>query len=178
MPRFPALEQLALPAIFEHFVPGRLHPDGRRYLPLIVLRLENQALIGVVDRHHRIDPQMEGRRGTARLIFLLSSIERQPPGEQRCGLETGDSGPGRASTAPDIFGRVVAVPTWETDQRSGVAMLYTELLLDIGLGIVGVRTGTTLESLAVDPERQRIETGDWLAVRRSRIDILEFVTTS
>ncbi len=36
MPRFPHLDQLAIPATFTKYVPGRLHPDGRRYLPLLV----------------------------------------------------------------------------------------------------------------------------------------------
>jgi hypothetical protein len=37
--RFPSSEQLNLPCTFAQLVPGRQHPDGRRYLPLIVLRL-------------------------------------------------------------------------------------------------------------------------------------------
>jgi hypothetical protein len=52
--------------------------------------------------------------------------------------------------------------------------LYTELLLDIGSGIVGVRTSATAESLAESLGKPRIEPGDWLRVSRSRIDILGF----
>jgi hypothetical protein len=174
MPRFPLQDQLALPATLERFAPGRLHPDGRRYLPLLLFRLASGALLGVVDRHHRVGPALEGCSGSARLVFLLSAIALQGD-ERRRGLDPGPAPDGQASLAPDIFGQVLAVPSWETDDRAGVETLYTELLLDIGLGVVGLRTGSSAPSVRESLGKQRIEPGDWLYVRRSRIDILEFL---
>jgi hypothetical protein len=61
---FPLFDQLDLPARFSGVVPGKLHPDGRRYLPLITLTLSSapgdgvtmsEFQLGVVDRHHRVD---------------------------------------------------------------------------------------------------------------------------
>ena len=67
------------------------------------------------------------------------------------------------------------VPTWE-EQRGTLKYesLYTEFLLDVGVGTVGVRTATTADSLAVAIGTERIEAGDWVHVGRSRIDILGF----
>jgi hypothetical protein len=189
--RFPQAEQLKLPCVFERFVPGKPHPDGRRYLPLIVLRLGVASaptgatpsdatpvdLLGVVDRHHTVDPGLEGRAGSARLVFLLSAVRIQA-GEQRHGLVAEEApAPGRANTAPIAYGRVVAVPSWEAEQTHlPYESLYTELLLDIGLGVVGVRTSVTAASLAESIGKPRVEPGDWLEIRRSRIDILGFET--
>jgi hypothetical protein len=182
--RFPAIEQLVLPCRFERCVSGKLHADGRRYLPLILLRLPEPPanvlalpLLGVVDRHHVVDLALEGRDGTARLVFLLSNVRLQEPPRQ--GLEAeAELADGRASTAPTAYGRVVAVPTWEAEQgRLPYESLYTELLLDIGLGIVGVRTNATASSLAERLGKPRIEPDDWLRVWRSRIDILGFEPT-
>ena len=179
--RFPEIDQLAVPCRFEQLAPGKQHADGRRYLPLILLRLpkppvETQAvpILGVVDRHHVVDPALVGRDGVARLVFLLSSVRIQEPPRQ--GLEAeADLAGGRASTAPTAYGRVLAVPTWETEQQHlPYEALYTELLLDIGLGVVGVRTNATAGSLAERLGKPRIEPGDWLRVWRSRIDILAF----
>jgi hypothetical protein len=179
--RFPAIDQLVLPCRFERFVAGKLHADGRRYLPLLLLRLpetsddaETVPLLGVVDRHHVVDSALEGRDGVARLVFLLSNVRLQEP--PRRGLEAeNDLAGGRASTAPTAYGRVVAVPTWEAEQQHlPYESLYTELLLDIGLGVVGVRTNATASSLAERLGKSRIEPGDWLRVWRSRIDILGF----
>jgi hypothetical protein len=179
--RFPAIDQLILPCRFERFVAGKLHADGRRYLPLILLRLpepphgaQSVPLIGVVDRHHVVDAALEGRAGVARLVFLLSNVRLQEPPRQ--GLEAeAELADGRASTAPIAYGRVVAVPTWEAEQQHlPYESLYTELLLDIGIGVVGVRTNATADSLAERLGKSRIEPGDWLRVWRSRIDILGF----
>src|SRR5262245_47179042 len=101
--RFPATNQLALPCRFERLVPGKLHADGRRYLPLILLRLPEPPagapavpLLGVVDRHHVVDLALEGRDGVARLVFLLSNVRLQEPPRQ--GLEAeADLAEGRAS---------------------------------------------------------------------------------
>jgi hypothetical protein len=172
--RFPNSEQLRLPCVFEQFIAGKPHPDGRRYLPLIVLRLPATAgltTLAVVDRHHVVDLAQEGRGGIARLVFLLSTVRLQDP-LLRQGLEDED---GRGATAPVAYGRVVAVPTWEAQQQQlPYEALYTELLLDIGSGIVGVRTSATAASLAESLGKPRIEPGDWLRVSRSRIDILGF----
>jgi hypothetical protein len=179
--RFPATDQLALPCRFERLAPGKQHADGRRYLPLILLRLLEPPrntlsvpLLGVVDRHHVVDPALEGRDGRARLVFLLSNVRLQEPPCQ--GLEAeADLADGRASTAPTAYGRVVDVPTWEAErQHLPYESLYTELLLDIGIGTIGVRTNATADSLADRLGKPRIEPGDWLRVWRSRIDILAF----
>jgi hypothetical protein len=182
--RFSQSEQLSLPCTFERFVPGKPHPDGRRYLPLIVLRLPHPSAagettpvesIGVVDRHHVVDPALAGQSGVAKLVFLLSTVRLQQ-GSQRTGLQDEEQpAPRRASMAPIAYGRVVAVPSWEAEQRHlPYEALYAELLLDIGAGVVGVRTSVTAASLAETIGKQRLEPGDWLEVRRSRIDILEF----
>jgi hypothetical protein len=182
--RFPSRHQLSLPCTFAQLVPGRQHPDGRRYLPLIVLRPadarpvgDQPALeaLGVVDRHHVVDLALEGRAGVARLVFLLSSVRLQA-GQQLQGLvpEHGLA-PGRPSTAPSAYGRVVAVPAWEAEREHlPYESLYTELLLDIGSGVIGVRTSVTAASLSETIGKPQIEPGDWLEVRRSRIDILAF----
>jgi hypothetical protein len=180
--RFPLAEQLELRCTFERFVPGKLHADGRRYLPLIILRLAGSPrpgvlalpTLGVVDRHHVVDPALEGSAGTARLVFLLSNVQIQDPPLQGLAPEA-DLSAGRASTAPTAYGRVLAVPTWEAEQQHlPYEALYTELLLDIGLGVVGVRTNATADSLAEHLGKLRIEPGDWLRVWRSRIDIVAF----
>jgi hypothetical protein len=180
--RFPAIGKVALRCRLERFVPGKLHADGRRYLPLILLRpaappspgILAVPMLGVVDRHHVIDPALEGRDGIARLVFLLSSVRLQNPPRQGLEAEEGLQG-GRASTAPTAYGRVLAVPTWEAEQQHlPYESLYTELLLDIGLGVVGVRTNTTADNLSEQLGKPRIEPGDWLRVWRSRIDILAF----
>jgi hypothetical protein len=182
--RFPQSEQLGLPCTFERLVPGKLHPDGRRYLPLIVLRLAQPSApagatpvqsLGVVDRHHVVEPALLGQAGVAKLVFLLSIVRLQP-GNPRMGLYDEERpGAERASTAPIAYGQVVAVPSWEAEQRHlPYEALYTELLLDIGAGIVGVRTSVTAASLAETIGKPRLEPGDWLEVRRSRIDILVF----
>jgi len=178
--RFPSADQLALPCRFERCVPGKLHADGRRYLPLIVLKLTNAPpsglLLGVVDRHHVVDPALEGREGIARLLFLLSNVQLQESPRQGLEIEEGLA-EGRASTAPVAYGRIVAVPTWEAEQQHlPYESLYTELLLDIGLGVVGVRTNATAASLAEHLGKPRLDPGDWIRVGRSRIDILAFDT--
>jgi hypothetical protein len=187
--RFPHIEQLTFPCRFEQFVAGKLHADGRRYLPLIILRPLQQGSgssdqgaavdnLAVVDRHHVVDPALEGRTGVARLVFLLGSVRVQQSAH-RSGLmpELGLTG-GRASVAPTAYGHIVAVPGWETTREQlPYEALHTELLLDIGLGVVGVRTNTTAESLTTSIGKARIEPGDWIEVSRSRIDILGFEPT-
>jgi len=186
--RFPLVEQLDLPCTFEGFVPGRLHPDGRRYLPLILFRLAapsassvvaapvtNVTTLGVVDRHHVVDQALEGRTGIARLVFLLSNVRLQaPPLRQGLVDEQGEAA-GGTSIAPVAYGRVVAVPTWEQSQAPlPYESLYTELVLDVGLGMIGVRTNATAADLSESLGKARVEIGDWLRVWRSRIDVLAF----
>src|SRR5215217_5623672 len=181
--RFPMSDRLGLPCAFEGFVPGQLHPDGRRYLPLIVLRPTKTGpagtlpapTMGVADRHHVVDPQLVGCGGVARLVFLLSGVRLQEEA-RRQGLVVEASLPDvRASTMPIAYGQVIAVPSWEAEREHlPYESLYTELLLDIGIGTIGVRTSLTAASLAETIGKPRIESGDWLEVRRSRVDILGF----
>jgi hypothetical protein len=185
--RFPNSNQLHLPCVFERLVPGKPHPDGRRYLPLIVLRLtvprDGSAptnatavtALGVVDRHHVVEPAQAGRAGIARLVFLLSSVRLQDSPVHQGLFDEDHVAEGRVSTTPTAYGRVVAVPTWEAEQKHlPYEALYTELLLDIGIGIVGVRTSATAANLAESIGKPQIVPGDWLRVGRSRIDILGF----
>lgn len=179
--RFPAIEQLALPVRLEQVVPGRLHPDGKRYLPTLVFALESPRAaelsaidrLGVVDRHHRVDLTLEGRTGNARLVLLLSKL--QLLATPRYGLADESQRARDISTMPTVYGQVLSVPTWQTEQEHlPFEALYTELVLDIGVGIVGVRTNATAADLSELLGKPRIEEGDWLAVSRSRIDILAF----
>ena len=79
------------------------------------------------------------------------------------------------STTPVAYGQVVSIPTWEAERTHlPYEALHTELLLDIGIGVIGVRTSATATSLAESLGKPRIEPGDWLRVSRSRIDILGF----
>jgi hypothetical protein len=177
--RFPLLEQLDLPCVFEHLIPGRLHPDGRRYLPQIVLRptapgATGDLLLAVVDRHHRVAEAHQGRAGSARLVCALSHLSLQA-GQARRGLVPEPEWRGGASADPTILGRVVAIAAWEvTRGELPYEALYTELTLDIGLGIVGLRTSLTAPSLAAMIGKPSVETGDHITLTRSRIDILGF----
>ncbi|MEN9937475.1 MAG: hypothetical protein RLZZ387_4054 [Chloroflexota bacterium] len=182
--RFPALDQVALPCTFEAVVPGKLHADGRRYLPLIVLRLAaaqgdgRAALLGVVDRHHVVDHALIGRSGVARLVFLLSAVRLQDPPRQGFFAEP-EALPDRPVTAPLAYGQVTAVHAWEAErQHLPYESLYTELVLDVGRATIGVRTSATAASLAESIGKEQITPGDWLSVSRSRVDILGFETTA
>jgi hypothetical protein len=181
--RFPHLDQLDLPCVFTQFVPGRLHPDGKRYLPLIVLRPSAAAdsvtppglLLGVVDRHHRVDAAALGQAGSARLVFALSALRLQA-GAPRLGLQPEEGWAAeQVATTPTLFGRVLAVPAWEEERgHLPYEALYTELLLDIGIGRVGLRTSITAADLAGTIGAARVAPGDYVELRRSRIDILAF----
>lgn len=173
--RFPLSEQLTLPVTFERYVPGALHPDGRRYLPQLIFRLNSGMLVSVVDRHHYVDPELVGRAGSTQFVYLLSTIQLQPAGQYLQGIRPESEKAGYISTAPEAYGRVVSVPSWE--HRSGELpydSLYTELLLDVGDGVVGVRTSMTAEDVTAKVGASSVVAGDWLAVSRSRIDILGF----
>ena len=183
--RFPQSERLSLPCRFEQFVPGKLHADGRRYLPLIILSLPQPSCshapdqtvqrLGVVDRHHVVSAEHAGRDGVVRLVLLLSVLSIQhEPFKQGLQPEPGLAA-GRASTAPVVFGQVGDVLTWQVERgHLPYEALYAELLLDIGVGVVGVRTNMTAPDLASTIGTAQVEPGNWLEVRRSRVDILGF----
>lgn len=183
--RFPSSEKLHLPCRFEQFVPGRLHADGRRYLPLIILRMPEPPSsrapeqfvqrLGVVDRHHVVAPEHAGRDGVARLVLLLSTLHVQhAPFREGLQPEAGLA-EGRASTAPVAFGQVREVLTWQVERgHLPYESLYAELRLDIGVGMVGVRTSMTAPDLAAAIGTAQVQPGDWLEVRRSRVDMLGF----
>lgn len=185
--RFPHSDQLGLACMFERLVPGQLHPDGRRYLPLVVLRPTGAGAssaqgtattLGVVDRHHVVDPELVGHLGSAKLVFLLSSVRLQDSASYKGLLAEPDLAAGRASTMPIAYGQVIAVPSWEAEREHlPYESLYTELLLDVGVGVIGVRTSVTAASLAETIGKPQLEPGDWLEVRRSRVDILGFEAT-
>lgn len=177
MPTFPDIERLALPCVFERLIPGQLHRDGRRYLPLALLRLSDGLLLGVTDRHHVLDEILVGREGNARVVFLLSTISLQSEKQQRGLVPEQSYQGGRASTAPEAFGEVLAVPSWELRRgQLPYDSLFTELTLDVGLGVIGVRTSMTAPSIAAAVGKEPIAAGDWLRVGRSRVDILGFET--
>jgi hypothetical protein len=189
--RFPLSNRLALPCTFERYLPGRPHPDGRRYLPTLLFRLDTQPaggtqqaavaatppglLLAVVDRHHVVDLEAVGQRGLARLVFMLGEVRaQQPPLRQGLLPEPGWQAE-RASARPRSFGPATHVPAWETEQRHlPYASLYTELLLDIGVGTIGVRTSATAGDLGALVGKPRVEPGDWVEVGPSRVDILGF----
>jgi hypothetical protein len=141
--------------------PGAITPEGLR--------------LGVVDRHHLVAEDNVGRSGTARLVFALSALRLQQP-PYRCGLEP-EAGwlPGRASLTPTLFGQVRAVAAWE--RGSGplpYETLYAELAIDAGAGVVGLRTSLTADDMAAAIGAEGLAPGDWVELRRSRIDILAF----
>lgn len=173
--RFPMLERVALPVVFEDYVPGQPHADGRRYLPLLLLKLRSGVQLGVVDRHHYVDTKLAGQAGVARLVFLLSNIQLQPREQRRQGIAVAG---GALMTVPEAYGQVVAVPSWEAQSGNlPYDSLYTELLLDVGDGVVGVRTSITADDLATAIGKSQFEIGDWIHVSRSRVDILGFEAT-
>jgi len=172
--RFPEVQSVALPATFVEFRPGRLHPSGMRYLPLIVLRLADGVMLGVVDRHHRVEAADVGQAGTARLIFQLSLIQEQPPGQQVAAITPGAHERGEFSIEPLVFGQIAALHTWEQHRKLGYESVYTEMLLQVGPGTVGLRTTITGDDLDEAIGANRLREGAWIKLENSRIDILEF----
>jgi len=176
--RFSLADQLGLPCIFERFVPGELHTDGRRYLPLIVLRLldpgpETVATLVIVDRHHLVDPSHVGRTGSASLLYLLSKFQLTE--RRSAGLFDHALQPNQPSGAPEAYGRVAAIGAWEVANGNlPYETLYAEFLLDLGFGSVGVRTSATAENLATQLGTKQLAIDEWVYVKRSRIDILSF----
>lgn len=184
--RFPKRELLRLPCHFERFVPGDLHPDGKRYLPLLILRplalprgtggiTPPDFRIGVIDRHHRVAQSDAGRTGIARLTLLLGSIRLQQPPYRQGLLPEAEVAPGHASTNPFAFGQIREVLSWETERTPlPYEVLYAELLLDIGIGTIGIRTSVTATDMASTIGGHTMNVGDWITVARSRVDMLEF----
>lgn len=183
--RFPLADRLDLPCVFERLIPGNLHPDGRRYLPLIVLRPTTapqhtvtppDLRLGVVDRHHLVAAASAGSAGSSRLLCALSALRLQEPPYRRGFAPEAGWTPGAISTSPVVFGEVLAVAAWEVVRgHLPYEELYTELLLDVGHGTVGLRTSLTARSLAEAIGKERLRAGDWVRLDRSRIDVLGFI---
>jgi hypothetical protein len=183
--RFPQADRLRLPCVLERVQQGNLHADGRRYLPTLFFRLlappsAPQAagaglLLAVVDRHHRVDLKLVGRSGSARLAFMLGTVRVQrPPFHQGFTPEPGSHG---VAMRPESHGQVLHVAAWETDREHlAYEYLYTELLLDIGLGVIGVRTSATSGNITTSVGKHAVEPGDWIDLGPSRIDVLGFAS--
>jgi hypothetical protein len=178
---FPDREKLRLACVCERVIAGKLHTDGRRYLPTVVLRpvpspateTSDDLMIGVVDRHHRLPPDAVGRTGAAQLVAALSTLRMQTPPFRRGFVPEALWQPGAVSLAPRIFGQVKHIFTWEVEQGAlPYTALYTELLLDVGHGSIGVRTSLTAADLAAAIGAERLAPGDWIVLDRSRIDLL------
>lgn len=184
---FPHLERLSVPCVFERYQAGKLHPDGRRYLPLIILRLpastgaagtRPEFWLSIVDRHHRVAPQLAGRQGQARLIAALGSLACPAAGAARGLYAERVLAPGYASTMPNLQGCIEDVLNWEQQQSAlAQATFYAELLVDIGYGTIGLRSSATTASLEASFGKSRLSAGDCLLLRRARLDILAFVAT-
>lgn len=172
--RFPHADQLHLPGRCTHLIPGKLHPDGRRYLPTVALELTAAATcsphglrLGLVDRHHRLPPDAVGHSGTAQLVCALSTLQRQTSPYQRGFVPEAGWQSGQLSMAPDVLAQVQQVWTWEAHPDAlATPMIYIELLLDVGHGALGLRTNL--------PAMEPLHPGDWIHLARSRIDLLGF----
>ncbi|MFV9504400.1 MAG: hypothetical protein AB4911_07525 [Oscillochloridaceae bacterium umkhey_bin13] len=179
--RFPLADHLNLPCVFERLLPGRLHPDGRRYLPVIVLRPTSSAALfptslrlAVVDRHHRVREADQGRPGQAKLVFALGELHAQSLPYQK-GLVPEAGWQTSLSETPTALGQVQAISAWEEGRGTlPYQTLYAELTLDLGLGIVGVRTNLTAPDLALALGAPRLTVGMHASLERARIDILGF----
>jgi hypothetical protein len=122
-----------------------------------------------------VDSSLVGQVGVARVVFLLSTIRIQAPPYRQGLARERDSALERPSTRPIAYGRVTQVLAWESETKHlPYQALYAELLLDVGVGVVGVRTSATAQDLAATIGKARVEANDWLTVGRSRIDILGF----
>jgi len=176
---FAAAAALRLPCTFVAYEPGQTHHDGRRYLPTVMLEMAADPPTGVlplrrlpvVDRHHRVDLTQVGQAGSAVLVLLLCQFRLQQT-PYRQGLLPQAGG---IAGAPQVFGRVSDVATWEVPETPlPYQSLYCEYVLDIGWGQVGVRTHVTAPRLQDKIGCARLHPGDWVEVWRPRIDILQF----
>jgi hypothetical protein len=165
--RFAALPQLALNAVVERIIPGALHPDGRRYLPQLVLRLPDagDTRLLIVDRHHvSIGEDWHGRPVVVALLCALSRITRQPA-DWRAGWQAAD---GRPRADLPIGGLVAAPLLWEAaPAAAGFASIYTEFVLQVSNATIGVKT-----SLNADGQ-PALQIGEPVLLSRSRIDLLQ-----
>ena len=178
--RFAATDALDFRAAYAAYDVGELHTDGRRYLPTHWLASAAVApgladwtgpvyRLPVVDRHHRVAEQAAGIAVSAQLVLLLSQFRVQD-GPHRMGLERVAGG---IAGAPLVHGKVTQVAVWEIPETPlPYESLYCEYVIDIGVGTVGVRTHATAVDLAMALGTRRLEVGEWVTVRRPRIDIL------
>jgi hypothetical protein len=173
MMRFAAPAQLRLDATVEHVIPGELHPDGRRYLPRLLLQLHDVGPHGtpatqllIVDRHHvSIATDWRGRPVHVALLCALSSIRRQTPPYRDGWLAPSAD---RAFGDLPIAGQITAVPIWEAPPADAAfPTVYCELLLRIGSSLIGVKTGLPAD------DQPPLQPGDWIELLRSRIDLLQ-----
>jgi hypothetical protein len=178
--RFSALNRLALRCRYEQFIPGALHPDGQRYLPQIVVTLLEAGpdttpgtQLCLVDRHHRVDARLVGQVVIVRLLCALSTIHLQTP-PIRAGFVSPTNPPTMPLSEPVVYGQVMEIEAWEV-QRSHLPFetLYTELVIGLAdEATIGLRTTLSAPRIADLIGRERLTPGDWIEVRRSRIDIL------
>jgi len=168
---FPLTEQLGIVCRFEQQIPGQLHPDGRRYLPQILLRpTRGGILLAIVDRHHRVTLTDEGTIGRARLVASLGSVRRQRP-PYRLGILPESASHGGITFMPTLLGQVHEVATLEESSALLASpSTYVELSLNIGVGVIGLRTNLT----ATDFPDGSLAPATFLELVRTRIDILEF----
>lgn len=179
--RFSALSQLHLRCRYEQFIPGALHPDGRRYLPQVVVTpldagpdTAPDTKLWLVDRHHRVDPELAGRVISARLLCALSAVQLQTPPFRAGFTPSPHSAPAAPLSEPIVYGRVAAVLAWEV-QREHLPFetLYTELVIALAdEATIGLRTTLSAPRIADLVGSDHLSAGDWIEVRRSRIDIL------
>lgn len=179
--KFSALDRLHLRCLYEQFIPGELHEDGRRYLPNIIVTPLNAgpdtppgARLWLVDRHHRVDPTLVGRTTTMRLLCALSTIRLQTPPFRAGFVPPPGNLPDQPLSDPVIYGQIAEVLTWEV-QRAQLPFetLYTELVINVGeAATIGLRTTLSAPRIASLIGRERLTSGDWVEINRSRIDIL------
>jgi hypothetical protein len=185
--RFAADWALDLPCQLAEVHPGQLHQDGRRYLPTLVLQMDESRVptvpllradvrqVPVVDRHHRVDLQQAGQFGSAALVCLLCQFRLQDAPYQM-GFVPQERG---IAGAPQVFGQVTHVAVWEQPQTPlPYQSLYCEYVMNVGWGHIGVRTHATAPDLAAQIGCTQLQVGDWVQVWRPRIDILRFVATA
>lgn len=179
--RFSVLSQLHLRCRYEQFIPGALHPDGRRYLPQLIMTpldagpdTAPDTKLWLVDRHHRVDPELAGKVIIARLLCALSTVQLQNP-PFRAGFTSLTSiTPATPLSEPIVYGRVAAILTWEVEREHlPFETLYTELVIALAdEATIGLRTTLSAPRIADLIGRDHLALGDWIEVRRSRIDIL------
>jgi hypothetical protein len=72
---------------------------------------------------------------------------------------------------------VTQVAVWEVPETPlPYESLYCEYVIDVGVGTVGVRTHATAADLGTLLGTRQLVVGDWVTVRRPRIDILGMAT--